>query len=91
MQVHEQPRHRIQEPVAVRPWAQGEPHQEAPVLDREVEVLGDQDGRLAFWRLGEPDRRHGGEAQGHEMAQDLELGPRDIERLFLERVGPADR
>ncbi len=40
VEVDEQPRHRVEQPVAVRPGPEREAHQQAAVLDREREVLG---------------------------------------------------
>ena len=45
VEVHEQPRHRVEQPVAVRPRAEREAHEQAAVLDRELQVLGHEDGR----------------------------------------------
>ena len=75
MEVDEQPGHRVEQPVAVRPGTEREAHQQAPVLDREVEVLGDEDRRVAVRRLGEADRPDRRQAEGLEVAQDLELAP----------------
>ena len=56
MEIDEQPRHGVEEPVAIRARAQREAQQQAPVLDRVREVLGREDGRVAL-RVRSPGRR----------------------------------
>ena len=56
VEVDEEPRHRVEQPVAIRPGPEREPHQQAAVLDREREVLGDRMADVALRCLGEPDR-----------------------------------
>ena len=48
MEIDEQPRHGVEEPIAIRARAQREAQQQAPVLDRVREVFGREDGRVAL-------------------------------------------
>ena len=48
MEIDEQPRHGVEQPVAIRARAQREAQQQAPVLDRVREVFGREDGRVAL-------------------------------------------
>ena len=89
MEVHQEPRHRVEQPVAIWPRAEREPHEQAAVLDGELQVLGHDDGRLPFWGRREPHGRHGRQALRLEVAQHRELGGRHLERLLLERIGSA--
>ena len=69
MEVHQEPRHRVEQPVAVRPRAEREPHEQAAVLDGELQVFGHDDGRLPLRGRREPDGRHGRQALRLEVAQ----------------------
>ena len=84
VKVDEQGRHRVEEPVAVRPGSEREPHEQTAVLDRVGEVLGDEDGAIALRVLGKPGRGDGGQLRGLEAAQNVEFGPGHVARLFLE-------
>ena len=91
MEVHEEQRHGIQQPLAVAGADGPEPHQQAPVLHRVAQVLRDQDRVAAARTLGQahgPDRRQAGIL---EVAQDVELAVRDLGRQLLERVDDAAR
>ena len=89
VEVHQEPRHRVEQPVAVWPRAQRESHEQAAVLDRELQVFGHDDGRVALRGRREPHGRHGRQALRLEVAQHRELGGRHLERLLLERIGSA--
>ena len=73
MEVDEERRHRVEEPVAVDDRPGRQPHQEPPVLERLVEVGGQQDRLGPVGRLGEADRRHRRELGRLEPAEDLVL------------------
>ena len=87
VEVDEEPGHRVEQAVAVRARLERNPHEEAAVLERVGEVLGDEDARIALRCLGEADRRYRRQALVLEVPEDLELAPRDAERLLLEREG----
>ena len=87
VEVHQQRRHRVQQPVAIWTGAEREAHQQPPVLDRIREVFGDQDRAVALGRRRQPNGRDGRQAGPFEVAQDVELRSRHAERLLLEREG----
>ena len=72
MEVDEEQRHRVEQAVAVGRRHRAEPHQQAPVLDRVAEVLGDEDRVAAVGALGEADRADGRQAGVLEVAQDVD-------------------
>ena len=86
MEVDQERRHRVEEPVAVGLGGGRQAHQQAPVLQRVGQVGRDQDPFVALGRLGQPDRRDGRQLGGLEPAEDVVLVPSDLERLLLERV-----
>jgi hypothetical protein len=88
MQVDEQPGHRVEQPIAVRAGTEREPHHQAPVLNRVLEVFGDQHRGVVLARLAQTDRLDRRQAPCPEVAQDVELGAGDGQRLLLERVRP---
>ena len=88
MQVDEERRHRVEQPLAVRPGSEREPHQQAAVLDRVGEVLGREDRLVAARPRRQADGRDGRQTGRLEPAQDVELGGRDMDGLFLERDDP---
>ena len=77
VEVDEQPGHRVEQPVAVRPGTEREAHQQAAVLDRELEVLGHEDRAVAVGRRGQADRLDRRQAERLEVAEDVELGGGD--------------
>ena len=57
VEVDEEPGHGIEEAVAVAARLERHPHQEAAVLERVAEELGDEDRVALVGPLGDPDRR----------------------------------
>ncbi len=84
MEIDQERCHRVEEAIAVRTGAERKAHQQAPVLDRVGEVFGDEDGAVPFRNRRQADRQDRRQARVLEMAQDVELGGRDLERLFLQ-------
>ena len=89
VEVDQERRHRVEQPVAVRPRAEREAHEQAAVLDREGEVLGGEDGLVAAGPGRQADRRDRRQARCLEPAQDVELRRGDVDRLLLERDRPV--
>ena len=87
MEVDEQRRHRVQQPVAIRAGPQREAHQEAPVLDRVGQVFGRQDGRVAGDRIGQADGGDRREPRAFEPPEHIELRGGDLARLLFQGVG----
>ena len=86
MEVDEEQRHRVQQPVAVRRRDLAEAHQQAPVLHRVAQVLGHEDRVAALGARREAEGAHRRQARLLEVAQDLELGLGDVLGELLERV-----
>jgi hypothetical protein len=91
VEVDEEPGHRVEETVAVRPRSEREPGEEASELERMGEVLGDEDGRIVAPPVGDPDGPDRGQPGDLELAEDAVLPLGDPARLLLERVdGPLE-
>jgi hypothetical protein len=88
VQVHQQDRHRVQQPLAVLGQAR-QPLEQPPVLPGMGQELGDQDGVAAGRLLDQPDRRHRRQRPRLEVAQHLVLLAGDPGRQLLERVQDA--
>jgi len=84
VEVDEEPGHGVEESVAGRVRPRREAGQKAPVLEGVGEVAGNEDGRLALRRFGQADRFDGRELELLEVAEDIELAARDLERLLLQ-------
>ena len=76
MEVDEQQRHRVEQPVAVRRRHLAEAHQQAPVLQRVAQVLGHEDRVAALGPLREAEGAHRRQARLLEVAQDVVLASR---------------
>ena len=74
VEVDEEQRHRVQQPVAVGGRDLPEAHQQAPVLHRVAQVLGHEDRVAALGPCREAEGTNGRQPGFLEVAQDLELG-----------------
>ena len=84
MEVDQQPRHRVEQAVAV--GAGGQPHHQPAVLERMGQVFRDEDARVPLRRLGQPDRLDRRQVERLQVAQHVVLAPREVQRQFLQRV-----
>ena len=86
VEVDQQRRHGVEQPIAIRPRPQRKAHQQAPVLDRIGQVFGRQDGRVAGDGIGQADRGDRRKPRTLEPPEHVELRRGDLARLLFQGV-----
>ena len=86
MEIDEEERHRVEEPLTMAGWAGRQPHEEPPVLERVGEVRGHEDRALTHRGFGDARRPNGRKARLFETQEHLVLGPAGLDRQLLQGV-----